>query len=244
MRSRNSVILRDETDGLRVAAQTRVVVRFAAVAAVVAAIACGPQVGPRIDPIAPRVAVVGSELEIVVRVHSGGAPSSLSFRSDLADLATRRLRPTLTPFAGGEWVFRWTPLAGDEGARTIDFVAVANAVEAVRRVAVEVRPGEESLRFRAPVGEGTTLDLSRERCAEVDVLVEDGNATEVAFTPGDPWAEGATLEPTGPLSATLRFCPVAEQLTSGGVFPLVFTASDEHGARAAKRYVIVVEETP
>jgi hypothetical protein len=218
-------------------------VAAAAIVVAVAATACGPQTGPRIDPIAPRTAVVGSELEIVVRVRADGA-ASLSYRSDLVGLETRRLRPTLTPFAGGEWVFRWTPLAGDEGARTIDFVATASSVETVRRVAVEVRPGDESLRFRAPVGEGTTLDLARERCAEVAVVVEDGGATEVTFAPGDPWAEGARLDATGPLSATLRFCPVAAQLTDGGVFPLVLTAADARGARAAKRYVIVVEGAP
>jgi len=207
---------------------------------IVAVAACGPQTGALIDPIAPRSAVVGSELELVVRVRADG-PASLSYRSDVAELDSRRLRPTLTPFAGGEWVFRWTPLAGDEGAHTIDFVARWNDVETVRRVSVEVRPGDETLLFRAPVGEGTTLDLARDRCVEVGVLVEDGGATEVTFAPGDPWADGATLDATGPLSATLAFCPVAAQLAGGGVFPLVLTAADARGARASKRYVVVVE---
>src|SRR3954447_9578005 len=84
--------------------------------------ACGPQTGTRLDALEPRMAVVGQELAVMLHAAT---TEQLAFRyqSDIDDLSTRRLKPTLTPYAGGQAVFRWTPLAEDLGSHLIQFDA-------------------------------------------------------------------------------------------------------------------------
>src|SRR5690348_4121509 len=95
--------------------------RFAVLSLVL--VGCGPQTGGRLDPLPARTAVVGTEL--AVELHGATDSLSLDYDSDIADLKTRRLHPTLSAYADGQAIFRWTPLAADLGAHVIRFQATA-----------------------------------------------------------------------------------------------------------------------
>ena len=214
----------------------------ALIAVAIGGASCGPKTGTRLEPVSAQTATVGVELSIMLRAASGGRVD-FTYSSDL-DLATRSLKPTLTPFANGEALFSWTPLASDVGQHQLRFSAAVNGVVSTLSVPVSVISGDDPISFREPVGEGTTLDPSRASCASVSVLVDDTSATRVTLAPGATWPDGATLTGDGPLSGSVRFCPTAAQLAATSIFPLTLTASDGGGAHAEKRYVIVIGTLP
>ena len=198
--------------------------------------ACGPRIGVPLAVPGPRTVEVGRELQLTIRAADTAA--SLRFESDLADLTTRPLRPTLTPFAGGEASFRWTPLGEDVGDHVITFIAELNGATTRGNVPVTVVAGEHVIVFREPAGDGSTLP-SGVSCVDVGFLVDDPAAVEVAFVEGPEWPSSATLESTGALEANVHFCAsAADRLL--GVVPLVVQASDDSGASGEKRYVVVL----
>ena len=207
--------------------------RFAWIALVV--VGCGPQGGARLQPIAPATATVGVELDLMLRVDA--AHAEFTFASDLQ---RRALEPTLTPYAGGEAMFRWTPLGADVGAHAFRFSATAGGVASTEDVTIAVVAGADPIMFRSPVGDGTTLDLSRAPCAEVPLLVDDGSATAVTIGSDGALPDGATLTSDGALAGTLRFCPPAALAAAQTIFPFDLVATDDGGARAEKRYTIVL----
>ncbi|HEY7955494.1 MAG TPA: hypothetical protein VII38_09375 [Polyangia bacterium] len=201
---------------------------------------CGPQTGTRLEPLASRTAVVGDELVVTLHAADPAAHLQLSYDSDLVDLKTRKLRPTLTAFAGGEAVFRWTPLADDVGAHTIQFNATIDGAASSVRMDVEVIGGDDALAFREPVGEGTTLDTTRTPCADVALLVDDPGSAAVELSQGAVWSEGGVLTQDDALSGQLKFCPTLAQAQAGTIYPFSIVATDEGGRRAEKRYTIVL----
>src|SRR4051794_12310720 len=84
------------------------------------AVGCGPETGTRLDPLEPRTALVGTELQVSLHVDS---EATLGYARDIVDLASRRPGPTLTAYAAGEAIFRWTPLADDVGEHHIRFTS-------------------------------------------------------------------------------------------------------------------------
>ena len=203
---------------------------------------CGPRTGTRLDPIAAQTAVVGVELEVMLRAAT---PAAVDFRfATDVDLEGRHVQPTLTPYANGEALFRWTPLASDVGDHHFTFSATVDGLPASQRVAVRVIAGADPITFREPVGEGTTLDLARAACVVVPLLVDDTSSTEVQLAAGNAWSDGATLERDGPLSGRLRFCPPTAQTAAHSIFPLSVVATDAGGARAEKRYTVVLGTLP
>lgn len=199
---------------------------------------CGPKTGTRLDPVGPQTAVVGVELGVMLHAATAGKVD-FTFQSDL-DLTGRNLVPTLTPFANGEAMFRWTPLASDLGDHTFRFSATVDGVPASEMVTIRVVAGDSPISFRSPVGEGTTLDLGRAPCAVVPLLVDDTSATEVDIAPGAALPDGATITRDGPLSGQLEFCPSKTLAAAQTIFPLTLVATDEGGARAEKRYTVVL----
>src|SRR5437764_7576852 len=97
------------------------IVRFPTVVLALSLLGCGPKTGTSLDPIAPQTAVVGVELGIMLRAATAGHVE-FAFTSDL-DLMQRRVMPTLQPYANGEAMFRWTPLASDLGDHLFHFSA-------------------------------------------------------------------------------------------------------------------------
>jgi hypothetical protein len=205
------------------------------------AVGCGPQTGTRLSPLLPRTAVIGRELEVLVHVESQDPRVALSYDSDIGDLKTRRLKPSLTPYAGGDALFRWTPLADDRGEHVIRFTAALDGTLANTLMPVTVVAGQEPITFRQPIGDGTTLDLARASCVDVPILIEDSTVTEVMLEAGDPFAEGGVISQDGPLSGKLSFCPSMAQASSGSIFAFTLVAADKRGQRAEKRYLVVLE---
>jgi hypothetical protein len=202
---------------------------------------CGPRTGTSLDPIAPQTAVVGVELGVTLR--ASGDHVDFAFDSDL-DLHERRVVPTLTPYAHGEAMFRWTPLGSDLGDHSFDFTATVDGVRASERVPIRVVAGADPISFRSPVGEGTTLDLLRTPCAIIPLLVDDTSATEVELAAADTLPAGATLDRDGPLSGQLRFCPPKTLAAQQTIFPFRIVATDDGGARTEKRYTVVLGIQP
>ncbi|MGZ3440595.1 MAG: hypothetical protein ACXVDD_13825 [Polyangia bacterium] len=203
-----------------------------------AVVGCGPRTGTSLDPIAPQTAVVGVELGVMLRAATANAVD-FKFDSDL-DLHERRVMPTLTPYANGEAMFRWTPLASDLGDHSFRFTATVDGVPATELVAVRVVAGADPISFRSPVGEGTTLDLARSPCAVVPLLGDDTSATEVEIAAGSAMPDGATIDRDGPLSGKLKFCPAKTLAQQQTIFPFTIVATDNGGARTEKRYTIVL----
>ncbi len=191
-------------------------------------------------PLQPRSATVGVELDVALRALGGGDVAFGYASDDLPDLTTRALKPTLTVFGGGQAMFRWTPLAGDEGEHQIHFTATAAGVVSGSTVTITVVAGADPIAFVEPVGDGTTLDLARASCADVQLLVEDTGAAQVDFSQGDTWADNAELDVSGPLSGALHFCPSAAQQQATSIFPFSVVAMDDSGALAVKRYTVVL----
>lgn len=205
--------------------------------ALVAVLGCGPKTGTSLDPIAPQTAVVGVELGLMLRAATAGHVD-FSFQSDL-QLGERRLMPTLTEYANGEAMFRWTPLASDLGDHTFHFSATVDGVAASEMVAIRVVAGDSPISFRSPVGEGTTLDLGRAPCAIVPLLVDDTSATEVDLD-GGSLPDGASITRDGPLSGRLEFCPTKAMAQAQTIYPFTIVARDGGGARTEKRYTVVL----
>jgi hypothetical protein len=206
----------------------------------VALAGCGPQTGTRLAPLEPRTADVGQELEVVLHADADANVAAMSFNSDIADLGTRKLRPSLSSYSGGESIFRWTPLASDVGAHQIEFDATVDGAVASTTLQITVIAGSGGPTFREPVGDGTTLDPTKTPCADVSLLIDDPVATEVALSAGTPFSDNGSVEQQSALSGRLRFCPSAAQQMNGTVYPFTVVAVDGSGARAEKRYTIVL----
>lgn len=196
--------------------------------------------GTRFDPLEARTAAVGQELDVVLHAGANANLASVTWTSDIADLQTRSLRPSLTPYDGGESIFRWTPLAGDVGDHVVQFNADVGGAVASTRLQVTVIAGTGGPAFREPVGDGTTFDPQKTPCADVALLVDDTVATQVKLQQGEPWTANGTITQETPLSGRLRFCPSKDQQMQGTVYPFTLVATDESGARAIKRYTIVL----
>jgi hypothetical protein len=203
-------------------------------------VGCGPQTGTRLSPLLPRTAVIGRELEVLVHVESEDPRVSLSYESDISDLRTRRLKPTLTAYAGGDALFRWTPLADDRGDHVIRFTAALDGTLANTLMPVTVVAGQDPITFRQPVGDGTTLDLAVATCVDVPILVEDSTVTEVSLEEGVPWTEGGVISQDGPVAGKLSFCPTTAQAAASSIFTFTLVAADKRGQRAEKRYLVVL----
>ena len=74
----------------------------------------------------------------------------------------------------------------------------------------------------------------------VPLLVDDTSATEVQLTAGGILPNGATVSADGPLSGTLQVLPVEGAGDGADDLPFTIVATDDGGARAEKRYTIVL----
>ena len=92
--------------------------------------------------------------------------------------------------------------------------------------------------FREPVGEGTTLDLRRDPCARIDVVVESTATPRVELSLAEP-RERVLLLQTSDFTADLTFCPTPEQVAADTVYPLTIQAVAESWT-LYKNYVIVL----
>lgn len=203
---------------------------------------CGaePKLTLNIPP--PLSAAVGRDLELPLHAYAESQGVRWSWASlQNPMLAQRQRRPTLTEYTGGTAVWRWQPTAEDLGEQQIEFTARAGGAQASQVLAFRVEEGATAPAFRAPFGEGTTLDLALGPCAEIPVLVESTAAPRVDLTLVDP-PPNATLSQGGPLAGTLRFCPTTAQFMAETIYPLHLRAATMNYT-VDKIYVIVLRRT-
>lgn len=204
-----------------------------------------------ISLVPPLSASVGREvsvpLAVPVRSTDSGSDAGQdvvewSWRSlTLPDLPNRLRRPSLTTYTLGRAVWRWTPVATDEGSQEIEFVAriVPSGGTGVAMLRFRVDSGVTSAVFREPVGEGTTLDLRREECAHVAIVVESSASPRVELSLGGEPPENAALVPQSDTTGELVFCPSAEQVAADTIYPFVLQATDDRQT-IQKTYVVVL----
>jgi hypothetical protein len=77
----------------------------------------------------------------------------------------------------------------------------------------------------------------------VPLLVDDSSATAVTLAADGALPDGASIGSDAALAGTLRFCPPAALAAAQTIFPFTLVATDDGGARAEKRYTIVLGAT-
>lgn len=200
--------------------------------------------------VAPLSASVGREvsvpLAVPVRAASAADASQemveWNWRSlTLPDLPSRLRRPSLTTYTLGRAVWRWTPVATDEGPQEIEFSAriLPNGGYGLTTLRFVVDSGVAAAIFREPVGEGTTLDLRRQECVHIAIVVESSASPRVDLSLGGEPPENATLVPQSDTTGELVFCPSPEQVAADTIYPFVLLASDGKQT-IQKAYVVVL----
>ena len=198
---------------------------------------------PTLAPIPDQVASVGTELSIALQASDPESdPITFNYKADVGDISSRA---QLISGAGGAAVFKWVPIGSDVGMHSIDFIVSDGKDESRRTVHVDVKSaagGAGSPVFIKPLGTGTTLDLSAKKCAEIPILIQDADSTQVEIAQEPPLIDGATLEQTDGLEATWSWCPTPEQVDGSELYSLLISAYDSENAKVLKDYLIVLQK--
>ncbi|MBP6628969.1 MAG: PPC domain-containing protein [Kofleriaceae bacterium] len=204
------------------------------------ALACGGS-APELAAIDDQVVAVGDQLVIELRAtDQDGDDIDYSYTAEVADIDARA---TLTKSPAGYGVFQWTPQAADVGEWFFDFTASDGGDEVTVTVRIDVRSatGSDSAPlFRSPLGTGTTLDLTRDECLDLDIIVEDQDSASVVIAQEEPIIEGATLEETSGLTSAWRWCPTRAQAEAEDRYTLSLSADDQSNPKTIKNYLVVL----
>ncbi|MCA9715241.1 MAG: hypothetical protein KC468_11225 [Myxococcales bacterium] len=205
----------------------------------------GSAQAPALDSINDQQVAVGEELVIELSAtdeDSDALTYSVSSQSSgLTEAGELMTRPD------GSSVFRWRPTAADVGSWFVDFTVSDGALEDTETIVVEVlqvAAGVAAPVFRAPLGAGTTLDLAKQECVAVDIVVEDPDTPQVAITQASTVIDQASLTIETGLSAQWSWCPTAAQLEDTDRYLLVLAADDLEHAPTTKNYLIVLRRRP
>jgi Big-like domain-containing protein len=206
------------------------------------AVACGPTGrAPELRGLGDQVAQVGTELTISLDgTDPDGDRLSYGFRSaDTSDLSDHA---ELTQSPSGAGVFRWTPLATDVGQHAFDFTASDGSHTTTVTINIDVRSAIGSATtpvFRQPLGSGTTIDLARQPCLDLDIVVDDEDSASVKLSQDEPVIDGAELRIRDGATATWHWCPTREQQAEAR-YTLVIGADDGDNPRTVKNYLVVL----
>ena len=205
------------------------------------AVACTSGAPPELSGLTDQVAQVGSELTVQLDGTSQ-AGGKLSYRYHAGDLTDLDGHAEITISPSGEGVFRWTPLASDIGNHPFDFTVSDGHAETTVTINIDVKSaigGATAPVFRQPLGTGTTLDLTKKTCVDLDVVIEDTDTPQVKIAQEDPIIDGATLTATDGQSAKWHWCPTRDQ-QSESRYTLVLSADDGDNPKTIKDYLIVL----
>jgi hypothetical protein len=204
-------------------------------------VACTGGVPPELDGLSDQVAQVGSELKIDLNGSStdGGKLTYGYHAADLMDL-DGNAQVTVSPSGAG--VFRWTPLAADVGQHPFDFTVSNGGDTTTVTITIDVKSAIGSATapvFRQPLGTGTTIDLSKQTCVELDIVIEDQDTPMVKLDQETPMIDGATLTPDDGQSAKWKWCPTKAQQTEQR-YTLTLSADDSDNPKTLKQYLVVL----
>src|SRR5262249_37076538 len=93
--------------------------------------------------------------------------------------------------------------------------------------------------FRQPLGTGTTVDLSKTQCVDLDIVIEDQDTPQVKINQEDPVIDGGMLTALDGQSAKWHWCPSRAQ-EGEGRYTLVLSADDGDNPKVIKQYLIVL----
>jgi len=166
----------------------------------------------------------------------------LSYNYHNADLTDLDGHAEITVSPSGAGVFRWTPLAADVGQHAFDFSVSdgSNATTVTINIDVKSAIGSATAPvFRQPLGTGTTLDMTKSMCVDLNIVIEDQDSAQVTITQEEPLIDGATLTPQDGLSASWHWCPTRAQ-QSETRYTLVLSADDGDNPKTIKNYLVVL----
>jgi hypothetical protein len=204
-------------------------------------VACGASGAPELSGLTDQVAQVGTELQVELNgTDPDGDDLQYGFRA--ADLPDVDALVTVSP--SGMGVFRWTPLADDVGEHAFDFTASDGDTTTTVTITIDVKTALSATApiFRAPLGTGTTIDLSTKKCIDLQIVVEDQDTAQVTIEQEEPVIEGSTLSQEDGQTATWSWCPTKEQEAESRR-TLVLSANDGENPKTMKPYLVVLRNS-
>lgn len=211
------------------------------VSALATQVACGGGSAPELEGLSDQVAQVGTEFKLDL---NGTDPDGdrLSYDFKAADLEGLADRAQITVSPSGAGVFRWTPLAADVGQHSFDFIVSDGSNDTTVTITIDVKSAIGSATapiFRQPLGTGTTIDLGKNQCVDLDVVIEDQDTAQVTITQEEPLIDGATLDQMDGQTAKWHWCPTRAQ-AGDSRYTLVLAADDDENPKTVKNYLVVL----
>jgi len=199
----------------------------------------------RLGDIGDRVAFVGSDLHLTLEADGvSSAGVQFGFDSDVPNMCHGdRCRGGIRQTAGEEATFSWVPTPEDVGIWSFQFFVNDGASFDAETISIEVRSsvGYAGLpRFVQPLGTGSTLDLAKNDCFDLEVVVDDPDSRAVAIAQEPPLIDGGELEVHDGFTASWSWCPTGGQLRAGDHRQLVLSASDGVNPPTLKSYLLVL----
>jgi hypothetical protein len=203
--------------------------------------ACGGGAKPSFETLGDQIGQVGVELKVELKASDAdGDRLSYRFSSDVPNLGGRAT-VARTPTDSG--IFRWTPMASDQGDWNFDFIVSDGDNETKTTVKITIKPSTGVATapiFREPLGSGTTIDLTRTPCVDLNVLIEDQDTAQVDIAQEEPAIEGASINAIDGVSAAFHWCPTQAQADAESRYTLTLSANDNDNAKTLKNYLIVL----
>ncbi len=192
-------------------------------------------------------AYVGMEFSVQI-VATDADTSNLTFTfeaPDILNLEGRTHPPQLVAAGPQAAYFLFTPIASDVGTHNVDIIVSDGSSEdrVVLNITVNASTGTNPYPvFIEPLGSGTTLDLTKDVCIDVEILVEDTDSSSVDIFLEDPIHDGYALNQDSPqdFEAIFSWCPTAKQISETDRYTLNLVADDREGHQTRKRYVIIL----
>lgn len=226
---------------LQLLTSSRGLLTMTALTCLATTVACGSGSAPELAGLTDQKAQVGTELKVDL---NGTDPDGdqLSYKFKAADLDEIADHAQITVSPSGSGVFRWTPLANDVGEHAFDFTVSDGDNSTTVTINIDVKSAIGSATapvFRQPLGTGTTIDLTKKKCVDLDIVVEDQDTAEVTLAMEEPKIEGATLDQQDGTTAKFSWCPTREQEAEQR-YTVVISADDGENPKTLKNYLIVL----
>jgi hypothetical protein len=204
-------------------------------------VACSGGGAPELTGLSDQVAQVGTEFKLDL---NGTDPDGdrLDYDFKAADLMGLDDRAMITVSPSGAGVFRWTPIAADVGQHAFDFIVSDGGNDTTVTINIDVKSAiglATAPIFRQPLGTGTTIDLGKAKCVDLNVVIEDQDTAQVDIVEQEPKIEGAMLTQEDGQSAKWHWCPTRAQ-EGDQRHTLVLAADDSDNPKTVKNYLIVL----
>lgn len=211
------------------------------VSALATLVACGGGNAPELEGLSDQVAQVGTEFKLDLNgTDPDGDRLSYDFRA--ADLEGVKDTAQITVSPSGAGVFRWTPLASDVGQHAFDFIVSDGNNDTTITITIDVKSAIGSATapiFRQPLGTGTTIDLAKSNCVDLNIVVEDQDTAQVTISQEEPIIDGAQLDQMDGQTATWQWCPTRAQ-EGESRYTLALSADDGENPKTVKNYLVVL----